>query len=67
MKSRPGGGDGYDLQTAVGKLTGPDPNGPTVPLRGGKWDVGGWVVANMPSKAGNSLTVDKARPIVLHP
>ncbi len=31
--------DGYELQTAVGKLTGPDPNGPTVPLRGGKWDL----------------------------
>ncbi|MGA9525919.1 MAG: hypothetical protein WBV82_30950 [Myxococcaceae bacterium] len=31
--------DGYELQTAVGKLSGPDPNGPTVPLRGGKWDI----------------------------
>ncbi len=31
--------DGYELQTAVGKLPGADPNGPTVPLRGGKWDI----------------------------
>lgn len=31
--------DGYELQTHLGKVTGYDPNGPSVPLRGGNWDV----------------------------
>jgi hypothetical protein len=31
--------DGLEVQSAVGKLQGADPNGPTVPLRGGKLDV----------------------------
>lgn len=31
--------DGYELQTNIGKLPGPDPNGPSVPRRGGKWDI----------------------------
>ncbi len=31
--------DGFELQTNVGKLPGADPNGPTVPLRGGQLDV----------------------------
>lgn len=31
--------DGFELQTAVGKLPGPDPNGPSVPVRGGQQDV----------------------------
>jgi hypothetical protein len=31
--------DGFELQTAVGKLPGADPNGPSVPLRGGHWDL----------------------------
>ncbi len=31
--------DGYELTTALGKLLGPDPNGPTVPVRGGKLDL----------------------------
>jgi len=31
--------DGYELQTAIGKLPGGDPNGPSVPLRGGQWDI----------------------------
>lgn len=31
--------DGFELQTNVGKLPGADPNGPSVPLRGGKWDI----------------------------
>jgi hypothetical protein len=31
--------DGFELQTNVGKLAGPDPNGPTVPLRGGQFDL----------------------------
>lgn len=32
-------GDGFELQTNLGKLPGADPNGPTVPLRGGKMDL----------------------------
>jgi hypothetical protein len=32
--------DGLEVQTNVGKLPGIDPNGPTVPLRGGQLDVG---------------------------
>jgi hypothetical protein len=32
-------GDGFELQTNLGKLPGGDPNGPTVPLRGGKLDL----------------------------
>jgi hypothetical protein len=31
--------DGFELQTNMGKLPGGDPNGPTVPLRGGKMDL----------------------------
>jgi hypothetical protein len=31
--------DGFELQTNVGKLPGADPNGPTVPLRGGQLDL----------------------------
>jgi hypothetical protein len=31
--------DGFELQTNMGKLNGPDPNGPTVPVRGGKMDL----------------------------
>ncbi|MHB8872658.1 MAG: hypothetical protein ACYC8T_03130 [Myxococcaceae bacterium] len=31
--------DGFELQTNVGKLPGVDPNGPTVPLRGGQADL----------------------------
>ena len=31
--------DGFELQTNVGKLVGADPNGPTVPLRGGQADL----------------------------
>jgi hypothetical protein len=31
--------DGFELQTNVGKLPGADPNGPTVPLRGGQPDL----------------------------
>ncbi|MBI3185514.1 MAG: hypothetical protein HYZ28_25530 [Myxococcales bacterium] len=31
--------DGFELQTGMGKLAGPDPNGPSVPLRGGKLDI----------------------------
>lgn len=31
--------DGFELTTGMGKLAGPDPNGPTVPLRGGKQDI----------------------------
>ena len=31
--------DGLELVSAVGKLPGPDPNGPTVPVRGGRLDV----------------------------
>lgn len=31
--------DGFELQTNLGKLPGGDPNGPTVPLRGGKMDL----------------------------
>jgi hypothetical protein len=31
--------DGLELVTGVGKLPGPDPNGPTVPVRGGRLDV----------------------------
>ena len=31
--------DGLELVSGVGKLPGPDPNGPTVPVRGGKLDV----------------------------
>lgn len=31
--------DGFELQTNVGKLAGVDPNGPTVPLRGGQADL----------------------------
>ncbi|MGZ3447316.1 MAG: hypothetical protein ACXU88_16650 [Myxococcaceae bacterium] len=32
--------DGLELVSAIGKIPGPDPNGPTVPLRGGRLDVG---------------------------
>lgn len=32
-------GDGYELQTVMGKLPGGDPNGPTVPRRGGSYDL----------------------------
>lgn len=32
-------GDGFELQTNMGKLPGGDPNGPTVPLRGGQMDL----------------------------
>ncbi|MEW5739371.1 MAG: hypothetical protein AB1938_10620 [Myxococcota bacterium] len=31
--------DGFELQTNMGKLNGADPNGPTVPVRGGKMDL----------------------------
>ncbi|MBX5483315.1 MAG: hypothetical protein IRZ16_15950 [Myxococcaceae bacterium] len=31
--------DGYELQTSIGKLPGGDPNGPSVPRRGGQWDL----------------------------
>ncbi len=31
--------DGFELQTNLGKLPGPDVNGPTVPVRGGKMDL----------------------------
>ncbi|MBL9039429.1 MAG: hypothetical protein JNG84_13000 [Archangium sp.] len=31
--------DGFELQTNMGKMPGPDINGPTVPVRGGKWDL----------------------------
>lgn len=31
--------DGFELQTNLGKLPGPDVNGPTVPLRGGEMDL----------------------------
>lgn len=31
--------DGFELQTNLGKLPGPDVNGPTVPVRGGKLDL----------------------------
>ncbi len=31
--------DGYELQTNLGKLPGQDPNGPSVPVRGGKYDL----------------------------
>lgn len=31
--------DGFELQTNMGKLPGADPNGPTVPVRGGKMDL----------------------------
>ena len=31
--------DGFELQTNLGKLPGPDKNGPTVPVRGGKMDL----------------------------
>jgi hypothetical protein len=32
--------DGLELVSGIGKLQGPDPNGPTVPVRGGRLDVG---------------------------
>lgn len=32
--------DGFELQTNVGKLLGVDPNGPSVPVRGGVMDLG---------------------------
>ena len=31
--------DGFELQTNLGKLPGADPNGPTVPVRGGQMDL----------------------------
>jgi hypothetical protein len=31
--------DGFELQTNLGKLAGQDPNGPTVPVRGGQMDL----------------------------
>ncbi len=31
--------DGFELQTNIGKMPGADPNGPTVPRRGGKLDL----------------------------
>jgi hypothetical protein len=31
--------DGFELSTSVGKLPGGDPNGPSVPVRGGKQDI----------------------------
>ncbi|ADO74031.1 conserved uncharacterized protein [Stigmatella aurantiaca DW4/3-1] len=31
--------DGFELSTSVGKLPGADPNGPSVPVRGGKQDI----------------------------
>ena len=33
-------GDGYELATSVGKLPGTDRNGPSVPLRQGRHDLG---------------------------
>lgn len=32
--------DGFELSTSIGKLPGPDSNGPSVPLRGGVQDLG---------------------------
>lgn len=32
--------DGFEIQTNIGKMAGPDPNGPTVPTRSGKLEVG---------------------------
>jgi hypothetical protein len=37
--------DGLELQTSVGKLPGPDPNGPSLPQREGKVDVEGLRIA----------------------
>lgn len=31
--------DGFELMTKIGKLPGTDPNGPTVPVRGGQMDI----------------------------
>jgi hypothetical protein len=31
--------DGFELMTKIGKLPGADPNGPTVPIRGGQMDI----------------------------
>jgi hypothetical protein len=31
--------DGLELVSGIGKLPGPDPNGPTVPVRGGRLDI----------------------------
>ncbi len=31
--------DGFELTTSVGKLPGPDPNGPSVPVRAGRQDI----------------------------
>jgi hypothetical protein len=31
--------DGFELTSSVGKLPGPDPNGPSVPVRGGRQDI----------------------------
>ena len=31
--------DGFELSTSVGKLPGPDANGPSVPVRGGRQDI----------------------------
>jgi hypothetical protein len=31
--------DGFELMTKIGKLPGPDPSGPTVPVRGGQVDI----------------------------
>jgi hypothetical protein len=31
--------DGFELQTNIGKMPGADPNGPTIPSRGGKIDI----------------------------
>jgi hypothetical protein len=31
--------DGFELTTSVGKLPGPDANGPSIPVRGGKQDI----------------------------
>jgi hypothetical protein len=31
--------DGFELMTKIGKLPGADPNGPTVPVRGGQMDI----------------------------
>jgi hypothetical protein len=31
--------DGFELTTSVGKLPGPDPNGPSIPVRGGRQDI----------------------------
>lgn len=33
-------GDGFELMTNMGKLPGPDANGPSIPLRGGRQDLG---------------------------